>query len=91
MLVLSTVSFLIGAALARRFNIFALVPAAAIVLAVAAGISSDSSTAWSIVAMAAATAVSMQIGYLVGMSIQEIMTAASSRSAPSAPVRHPAR
>ena len=93
MLMLSTVSFLIGAALARRFNFIVLIPAVAIVLTLAVGIDvANPPTAWSIVAMAAATATSMQIGYLLGLSIRDVLAAgASSRSAPSSSARHTAR
>ena len=92
MLVLSTVSFLIGAALARRFNVLVLTPAVAIVVTLAVGIGdTNEPTAWSIVAMAAAAATSMQVGYLIGMSIHDVLAAASSRSAPSTSARHPAR
>jgi hypothetical protein len=40
---------------------------------------------------AATAATSMQIGYLIGMSIHGLLAAASSRSAPSTSARHPAR
>ena len=92
MLVLSTVSFLIGAALARRFNVLVLTPAVAIVVTLAVGIGdTNAPTAWSIVAMAAAAATSMQVGYLIGISIHDVLAAASSRSAASTAARHPAR
>jgi len=91
-LVLSTVSFMVGAALAQRFKIMVLVPAVATVLTVAVGIGATNAyTAWSIVVTAVIAATSMQIGYLIGMSIHGLLAGASSRSAPSTPVRHPAR
>ena len=91
-LVLSTVSFVVGAALAQRFKIMVLVPAVATVLTVAVGIGATNAyTAWSIVVTAVIAATSMQIGYLIGMSIHGLLAGASSRSAPSTPVRHPAR
>jgi hypothetical protein len=40
--------------------------------------------------IAAAVATSMQIGYLIGLSIREVLAAAS-RPAHSATARHPAR
>ena len=92
MLVLSTVSFLVGAALAQRFKIMVLVPAMAIVLAGALGFGvTNAYTAWSVVLTAAAAATSIQIGYLIGMSIHDVLAAASSRSAPSTSARHPTR
>ena len=91
MLVLSTASFLIGAALAQRFNVLVLIPAVAIVLTLAAGIGvTNAPTAWSIVVMTAAAATGMQIGYLIGLSIRDVLAAAS-RPAPSTSARHPVR
>lgn len=92
MLVLSTVSFLVGAALAQRFKIMVLIPAVATVLTLAVGIGvTNAYTFWSIVVTAATAATSMQIGYLIGMSIHGLLAAASSRSAPSTSARHSAR
>jgi hypothetical protein len=91
-LVLSTVSFLVGAALAQRFKIMVLIPALATVLTLAVGIGvTNAYTSWSIVVTAATAATSMQIGYLIGMSIHGLLAAASSRSAPSTSARHSAR
>ena len=88
-LVLSTVSFLVGAALAQRM---VLIPALATVLTLAVGIGvTNAYTSWSIVVTAATAATSMQIGYLIGMSIHGLLAAASSRSAPSTSARHSAR
>ena len=69
MIWLSIVSLSIGALLAQRFKIIALVPAtlAVLVIAIGAGVASS---AWSIVGMIAAASVSIQAGYLVGMLIQ---------------------
>jgi hypothetical protein len=90
-LVLSTVSFLVGAALAQRYTIMILLPAVAAVLTLAVGIGvTNASTFWSIVVTAATAATSMQIGYLIGMSIHGLLAAGSSSSAPSS-ARHPAR
>jgi hypothetical protein len=91
-LVLSTVSFLVGAALAQRFKIMVLIPAVATVLTLAVGIGvTNAYTSWSIVVTAATAATSVQIGYLIGMSIHGLLAAASSRSAPSTSARHSAR
>ena len=92
MLVLSTVSFLVGAALAQRYTIMVLLPAVATVLTLAVGIGvTNAYTFWSIVVTAATAATSMQIGYLIGMSIHGLLAAASSRPAPSTTGRHAAR
>lgn len=92
MLALSTVSFLVGAALAQRYTIMVLLPAVAAVLTLAVGIGvTNAYTFWSIVVTAATAATSMQIGYLIGMSIHGLLAAASSRPAPSTSGQHPAR
>ena len=92
MLVLSTVSFLVGAVLAQRFQIMVLIPAVAAVLTLAVGIGvTNAYTSWSIVVTAATAATSMQIGYLIGMTIHGLLAAASSRSAPQTSTRHSAR
>ena len=92
MLVLSTVSFLVGAALAQRYTIMVLLPAVATVLTLAVGIGvTNAYTFWSIVVTAATAATSMQIGYLIGMSLHGLLAAASSRPAPSTSGRHPVR
>jgi hypothetical protein len=63
----------------------------ATVLTLAVGIGlTNAYTSWSIVVTAAAAATSMQIGYLIGMSIHGLLAAASSRSARSTS-RHSAR
>jgi hypothetical protein len=91
-LVLSTVSFLVGAALAQRFTIMVLLPAVATVLTLAVGIGvTNAYTFWSVVVTAATAATSMQIGYLIGMSIHGLLASASSRPTPSTSGRHPAR
>jgi hypothetical protein len=62
------------------------------VLTLAVGIGlTNAYTSWSIVVTAATAATSMQIGYLIGMSIHGLLAAASSRSAPSTSARHSAR
>jgi hypothetical protein len=91
-LVLSTVSFLVGAALAQRFKIIVLIPAVVTALTLAVGIGvTNAYSFWSIVVAAATAATSMQIGYLIGMSIHGLLAAASSRSAPTTSARQPAR
>ena len=68
---LSIVSLSIGALLAQRYKIIALMPAtfAVLVVAVGAGVA-QASSAWSIIGMIAAASVSIQAGYFVGMLIQ---------------------
>lgn len=98
MILLSMVSFLVGALLGQRFKVMVLMPAITIVLvlAVGTGVTLDY-TAWSIVLTAAAASTSLQIGYLIGIGIHHVLMAAlSSRSSPltshtgSTPARHPA-
>lgn len=82
MILLSTVSLVVGALLGQRFRVWVLMPATAIVLATAIGAGVNQAyTAWTIVLMAAAAAASMQIGYLVGLAIHHLLAASlSSRS-----------
>jgi hypothetical protein len=84
MIWLSIVSLSGGALLAQRFRIIVLVPAtlAVLVIAIGAG-AAQASFAWRIVGMIAAASVSMQLGYFVGMLIQQGLGALSaSRSSP---------
>lgn len=92
MLLLSAASFLVGAALAQRFNIMILIPAFLAILMLALGIgAAEALTAWSIVVTAATIATSMQVGYLIGMSIHDVLAAAASRSQSSASARQSVR
>jgi membrane protein DedA with SNARE-associated domain len=87
MIWLSIVSLSVGALLAQRFRIIVLVPAtlAVLVIAIGAG-AAQASSAWRIVGMIAAASVSMQLGYFVGMLIQQGLGALSaSRSSPLSP------
>ena len=97
MLILSMVSLLVGAVLGQRFTIIVLIPATAVVLALAVGTGiTHAHTAWSLVLMIAAATTSMQIGYFVGIGIRHALPAdASSRSSPlpaaTTPARHAVR
>jgi membrane protein DedA with SNARE-associated domain len=99
MILLSTVSLLVGAALGQRFTVMVLMPATLIVLVLAIGTGvSQAHTAWWIVVMSAASATSMQMGYLIGIGIRHVLPATlSRRSSPltsptaSMSARHPAR
>ena len=62
------------------------------ILALALGIGiSNAFSAWSIVAMGVAAATSLQIGYLIGLSVHDLLAAVSSKPAPSTSARNPAR
>jgi len=71
MLTLSVVSLLAGAGLGLYCRILVLIPATAILLAVAigTGVTPVPHTAWSIVLMVAAATTCIQIGYLVGVAV----------------------
>ena len=97
MTLLSIVTLLVGLVLAQRFKVMVLMPASVIVtvLAVATG-ATHAQTAWSIVLVAATAAISIQIGYLIGIGIHhfvDVSSRSSSLAAPSAstPARHPER
>jgi hypothetical protein len=72
MIWLSTVSLAAGGLLAQRFKIIVLVPATfvVVVIAVAVGIA-ETSGVWSTILMMATTSVGLQIGYFLGMFIQD--------------------
>jgi membrane protein DedA with SNARE-associated domain len=99
MIILSTISLLVGALLGQRFRVMVLMPATAIVLLIAVGTGATHVyTAWSIILMAVAAATSMQIGYLIGIGVHHVLAAALSRRSPSlvsptasTPARHSAR
>lgn len=96
MIMLSIISLLVGAVLGLRFKIAVLVPAVAIVLVISivAGFA-QSYTGWSIVLMAAAGSASLQVGYIMGLVVHQVLEAAlPSRSAPyssTESARHPVR
>ncbi len=71
MLTLSVVSLLAGAGLGLYCRILVLIPATAILLAVAigTGVTPVPHTAWSIVLMVAAATTCIQIGYLAGVAV----------------------
>jgi membrane protein DedA with SNARE-associated domain len=98
MILLATVSLLVGALLAQRFRVMVLIPATAVVLVVAGATGVTSAhTVWSMILMAATAAIGMQVGYFViGTGVRHVLTSAwSNRSShlPSAtaPTRYPAR
>src|SRR5882757_3815359 len=84
MMILSMVSLLVGAVLGQRFTVMVLIPATAVVLALAVGTGvTHAHTAWSVVLMIAAATTCMQIGYFAGIGIRHVLPAASSgRSSP---------
>jgi hypothetical protein len=98
MLILTIVSLLVGAMLGQRFKVLVLMPATAILLVLAVGTGvTQVQTTWSIFLMVAATATSVQIGYLFGIGIRHVLPAAwssgssSLTSSPTASTRLPAR
>jgi hypothetical protein len=84
MMTLSMISFLVGAVLGQRFKIVVLIPAFAILLAFAVGTGvAHDQTAWLIVLTATAAATCLQIGYLVGIGVHHVLTAALSKRSSS--------
>ena len=83
---LATITFLLGAALAWRFNVFVLIPTIAVSLAViaAAGIAHGEG-AWAIAGAMIGAAVCLQIGYLGGTVLHSITAGAA------APLREPTK
>jgi membrane protein DedA with SNARE-associated domain len=72
MIWLSAVSLAAGGLLAQRFKIFVLAPATfvVVVVAIAVGVAQTNGV-WSTILMMATTSVGLQIGYFLGMFIQD--------------------
>jgi hypothetical protein len=84
MMTLSMVSLLVGMVLGQRFKVLVLLPAIALALVLALGggiVRADS--AWWIVLGSAAAAVSLQIGYLIGVGIRHVLVAAQASRSPA--------
>jgi hypothetical protein len=90
LLLLAMVSLLVGALLAQRFTVMALVPATAIVLVLAFGTGvTHAHTAWSMVLTAGTAVIGMQIGYLVlGSSIRRVLARVLSGRSSHHPLCH---
>jgi hypothetical protein len=74
---LAMISVLAGMVLGQRFKVLILVPAIVVALLVSVGFGiTRGGTVWSISLMAAATAASVQIGYLVGIGIRHFLLVA---------------
>jgi hypothetical protein len=84
MMTLTMVSLLVGMVLGQRFKVLVLMPtiAMALVLAIGAGVA-RADAVWWIVLMAAATATSLQIGYLIGIGIRHILVATRASRSPA--------
>ena len=80
MVELTIIGLLVGAAMALRFTVFALVPAIIFILAVIAmaGVVGGE-TVWLIVGAMAAVSLSIQFGYLGGVILQAIRRGLSHR------------
>jgi hypothetical protein len=74
MIATSMVSFLFGTLLGQRFNVLALVPAVAAVLALSVGAGfTHPQAAWRIVSMAVASAICLQFGYFAGIALRHFL------------------
>src|SRR5437660_3578223 len=81
MITLSLVSLLVGAGLGQHYRVLVLLPATGILLVLAIGTGmAQALTAGSIALMVAAAAISIQIGYLVGVGLHVLVTSWSSGS-----------
>jgi hypothetical protein len=97
MLVLPGISFLAGALLGQQhYKVLVLLPAMLVTaaLAIAIGVA-DASGGWLVLLTAAGASATLQVGYLIGIVLGQLLKAASSRPASfprTAPtLRHPAR
>ena len=74
MIFLATMSWLTGAVLAQRFKVRIMIPATAMVLVTAAAIGvAQARTAWDSVLLAAAACASMQVGYMIGLVVRQLL------------------
>jgi hypothetical protein len=75
---LATISFLLGAALAWRFNVFVLIPtiAVSLVIIAAAGLGHGEG-AWTIVGAMIGSALCLQLGYLGGTVLRGVTAGAA--------------
>ena len=92
----SIISLLVGATLAQRFKVVALLPAMAVVMILAAVTLGTPPTVWWFVKMAVAAAVCLQSGFFAGILVHHFVAAepseASSQLSPAeSSTRHAAR
>ena len=97
LLTIAIVMLLVGTALGQRFTVLVLAPAIPLALVIAIGLGVARSQApWTIVLAAAAAVACLQIGYLLGLGVRQlILTARMSRVRSSSfaerpPARRPA-
>lgn len=88
--------FLVGAALGQRFTVLVLVPAILVTLGVAIGLGiARGQTPGTITLVAVAAIACLQIGYLLGLGVRQLIQNRASRQRPasfadSSPARRPA-
>jgi hypothetical protein len=79
-MLLAIFTFLVGAVLGQRFTVFVLVPAILVTLGVAIGLGiALAQTPGTIVLATVAAVVCLQIGYLAGLGIRQLIQARASR------------
>lgn len=94
MTLLAVVGFLAGLALGQRFTVMIVIPGTVVllVLAVETGVT-HANTPWLIALTTVVAAASMQLGYLVGIGVQNVRVARFARRSPPlvSPRSHAAR
>jgi hypothetical protein len=85
------VSLLVGVVLGQRFRVSVLIPAIAVTLLLAIGFGvTRADTFWSTVLLVITAATSIQIGYLIGMGLDHVLTGSLVASTTSRSARRPA-
>ena len=87
---------LVGATLGQRFPVLVLIPVSLVTLVGSVGLGiARAQTPWTITLVAVAAVICLQIGYLLGLGIRQLLEARASRQrsasfAESSPARHTA-
>ena len=76
------ICLLFGAVLGQRYKVLALLPAMALAMTAAVILAFDS-TFWQIVGAALVTATTVQVGYVFGLIIRQLMAVASTGQLPA--------
>jgi len=91
MMTVSLVSFLVGAALAKRYKVMVLIPMTVIALSSSLAIGvTHALTVWSVAIMATSAAICLQTGYFLGMGFHHVLGArrSSSLTSPTTSTSH---
>jgi hypothetical protein len=89
---LVAISLLVGMVLGQRFKVLVLVPISAVALIIAVGVGTAQGNSLPLIAIISAAAISsLQIGYLVGISLRHLMVIARASRPRTGPLPIPVR